>query len=310
MVKSKSWTDTMKEEVGFSLPVSASKQVGKRQTRAALEKKASRRQKAARWTHGSGTEILRQKIATHLERLECTNYSDVLGAQDEEEDNSGDNFSLSDVSEEDDDFDDDDDNNDESYGNRNARKRKKKTRTKNSGGKNKRKSRNTKTKGKKRAKKDNQSKGKKQTLKKRKIRPLGEMLLDDNAARLSKVKSLIVEKNVNEDTDVQEKLAAMKTALKLLNAPDYINATALPSSYPSRAFCVISGAIAKYKDPESGLPYSSIKSYRTLKEQPPPWIRASINCPHSEALKIITDERDTLKCRIFKGIDLIKQKQS
>ena len=109
-------------------------------------------------------------------------------------------------------------------------------------------------------------------VKKRRVKSLAEILLDENATKLSKV-----------------------DPLGELAEPDYISATVKPSRYPPRKFCVVTGQFGKYKDPESSLYYASLKTYRTLKEQPPPWVRSSGIAPYFEAIESIRDDRKRIK---------------
>mmetsp|Transcript_7683 Transcript_7683/g.13494 ORF Transcript_7683/g.13494 Transcript_7683/m.13494 type:complete len:282 (+) Transcript_7683:31-876(+) len=266
-----SWNDTLKEELGVKFLPSEKNAPKKRLTRGDVEKK-ERRQKTRRWTAYSGAQALRRKMQARLERLETTNVGDALLEGDNEnsggsesEDYDFDNDSDSDS----DDFSEDD--NEEGDDRNLARNRKKPNRSRGSRSKPKTSSKSkTKAKGKgkvstkvKAKTKDNKS------SKKRKIRGLGEVLLDDNVRKLSAASS------------VSE-----------IDSPDYFSATAPKSRYPIPRLCAVTGLIAPYRDPESNLLYADSRAYDKLKEQPPPWVRATANTPFHEALRIIADDRE------------------
>ena len=73
--------------------------------------------------------------------------------------------------------------------------------------------------------------------------------------------------------------------------PDYVSAAARPSKRPARKFCAVRGHLAKYKEPGSGLHFSSYRTFEQIKNQPPPWVRLSGEAPYHEALRLIQRER-------------------
>ena len=70
-------------------------------------------------------------------------------------------------------------------------------------------------------------------------------------------------------------------------APSYITAITKPPDRPTRHFCLVTGCVAKYKDPQSGLRFASVKAFRTLKEQPPPWVHSSGIASFRDALRYL-----------------------
>ncbi len=72
--------------------------------------------------------------------------------------------------------------------------------------------------------------------------------------------------------------------------PRYVAATTKPTRTPDRHFCAVTGHVAKYKDPQSGLRYSSRKALRVLKEHPPPWVNGTGNAMFMDAMKMIRDD--------------------
>ena len=72
--------------------------------------------------------------------------------------------------------------------------------------------------------------------------------------------------------------------------PRYVSATTKPTRTPDRHFCAVTGHVAKYKDPQSGLRYSSRKALRVLKEHPPPWVNGTGNAMFMDAMKMIRDD--------------------
>jgi len=111
-------------------------------------------------------------------------------------------------------------------------------------------------------------KAKPAVAKRRRVRTLHELLLDENARKLATCQTL-------EDID----------------SPDYISARASPSRYPKRKFCAVTHVLAQYTDPESHLPYANMKALQKLKEQPPRWVKATSNAPFHEAMRIIDETR-------------------
>ncbi|CAK9015430.1 SWR1 complex subunit 2, partial [Durusdinium trenchii] len=103
---------------------------------------------------------------------------------------------------------------------------------------------------------------------KSRTRCLSEILLDDNARKLNAARSLAD-----------------------LEAPDYLNARARPSQRPPLKLCVVTNLPAWYRDPVSRLPFATPAALEQLREQPPPWVKASANAPFHEAIRIMQDER-------------------
>ena len=59
---------------------------------------------------------------------------------------------------------------------------------------------------------------------------------------------------------------------------------------PPRKFCVVTGQYpGRYKDPQSGLRFSSKKAFRTITEHPPPWVHGSGNAPFLDALAFMRE---------------------
>lgn len=59
---------------------------------------------------------------------------------------------------------------------------------------------------------------------------------------------------------------------------------------PPRTFCAVTGHYpATYKDPQSGLRFSSVKAFRTITEHPPPWVHGSGNAPFLDALAFMRE---------------------
>lgn len=220
--------------------------VRKRETRADASKK-SRRQNARRWTVYTGTEALQKKKETRLERLECTNATDVVfdgDFQDGGNESDSDEF-VKNSSSSDEDISDEE-----------------KVKTE----KVKRKATNGKGKTKKKDKRIGAAKLKrKKTLVNKQIRSLGQILMDEYFR---------------------------KTESGAFEELPYMKASAAPSRYPCATLCVVSGVLARYTDPESHLPYANSKVFDTLKEQPPPWLKASVNTPFHDALRLIEEEHE------------------
>jgi len=72
--------------------------------------------------------------------------------------------------------------------------------------------------------------------------------------------------------------------------PRYVSASTRPVRTPDRHFCAVTGHVAKYKDPQSGLRYSSQRAFRVLKEHPPPWVNGTGNAMFMDAMKMIRDD--------------------
>ena len=70
----------------------------------------------------------------------------------------------------------------------------------------------------------------------------------------------------------------------------YVVARASAPARPARRLCCIKGVPASYRDPASGLSFSSAKAFGMIKEHPPPWVKATANTPHFDALRHIRDQ--------------------
>jgi len=265
-----SWSASLKE---LGVQVSKKSSEGARRlTRGNLEKK-ERREKSRRWTAYSGKEALLGKIEARMERLESTNVNDALVEGDRDEDDLEDdlfegdeNAGSSSSSEE-----EDDGTYQDGKGRTNHQlglKRKKKKRG--AGKKRKRRNRGpvNNPDGTDLASSKRKPGRKRIRVQKSTKRPLHDILLDENARKLSQAKII-------ED----------------VNAPDYFNAAAPPSKYPAMRLCSVSGVLAPYVDPESGLSYSSSIILSYLREQPPPWVKASTITPYHDAIRIALDEQ-------------------
>jgi hypothetical protein len=63
----------------------------------------------------------------------------------------------------------------------------------------------------------------------------------------------------------------------------YTDAEGAPSTASARSICVVTGLIAKYRDPKSGLHYYNRSALNQLKETPPPWLQ--VFTPHMHEKK-------------------------
>jgi hypothetical protein len=320
------WGATLKMELGLTMKVPGERRgvVRKRQTRADLEK-AERRGKARKWIATSGADHLSRKVEARLERLESTNWNDALadgeaagegGGEDDGED-----FEAgSESSEEDGDSDmSEEEQEEEEASNSTKRGKRPQSRSKKP------------SKAKKAAKKtakarvaasktdsSAQSKlaasgsatpsaagksgdgaeaaaaatgssssssssaavsataaafaaGPKASAKRSKparVRGLGEVLLDEAARRNAAAR-------VPEDLD----------------EPDWLSARAAPSRYPPCRLCAASLLPARYRDPMSSLPFCDPAALEQLREQPPPWVRASAAAPFHEMIRTLEMDR-------------------
>ncbi|KAJ1457957.1 hypothetical protein M885DRAFT_614968 [Pelagophyceae sp. CCMP2097] len=70
------------------------------------------------------------------------------------------------------------------------------------------------------------------------------------------------------------------------NGADYISATAPPSRRPPHNVCVVTGKLARYRDPETALPFSDVEAGEMLRENPPAWLKLgrSSGSPYYEAV--------------------------
>mmetsp|Transcript_818 Transcript_818/g.1865 ORF Transcript_818/g.1865 Transcript_818/m.1865 type:complete len:309 (+) Transcript_818:102-1028(+) len=305
MVNRDGWGDTLQDELGVRLPDGDGG--GRRRTTRADAEKRGRRQKTRRWTAYDGVDSLQRKRESRLERLESTNVGDALLDGDNENDYDG---ADSDEFINDDDFGSESEDHsgmsdEDSAANVGSASRKTKKKGGNSsggpgsghtnsgGGSKRARSKTTKT-AKRPKKKQRTAKAvaaaavssnsnagtnsKKQRMAKIKLRSLAEILLDENARKLGEV-----------------------TSIEELDAPDYINAKAGPPRYPSRKLCAVTGVPAPYKDPESSLYYAHARAFEQLREQPPPWVRASATAPFHESMRIIAEERARVRKKIIKS---------
>ena len=275
------WGKTIQNELSIELSNHGThKEPGKRLTRAAIEKKDRRKNAKKKWRDILGGDILQRRFEARLERLERTNPNDALpGYEDTENDRMDDNFEVANGSDSEFDFSDDDDEDETYTGSKDKPEKKKTNATKSSKG--------AKRSGKQAVSTKNSSShdvntGKKPSLRnsqrerskkkdqpsKRRVRSLEDILLDENSRKILAAKHA-------DDIDT----------------PDYLTARAPKSRYPPRKICVVSGALAKYKDPDTGLPFRNVAAYDQLKELPPPWFRASATTIFYDSLRIMDQER-------------------
>ncbi|GBG23989.1 SWR1 complex subunit 2 [Hondaea fermentalgiana] len=276
------WGSTLQDELGVQLPA---QEAGRRRTTRADAEKRERRQKTRRWTAYDGVDALQRKRESRLERLECTNVGDALVEGDD--DGAGDGADSDEFVDLESDADSDDSSDDEDDGNGDGKPKRKRKRAASKKAKAKMKKGNSKAaSGSGKASAATASKSRKRSRSatnnranepRRKLRSLMDILLDENANKLSTVDSL-----------------------QALDTPDYFNARAGPPRYPARRLCAVTGVPAPYKDPESGLYYAHGRAFEQLREQPPPWVKASATAPFHEAMRIIADERTLQRGRLSK----------
>jgi hypothetical protein len=322
------WGATLKIELGLTMKVPGERPgvIRKRQTRADLER-AERRGKARKWIATSGADHLSRKVEARLERLESTNWNDALadgeaagegGGDDDGEDfeagsESSEDDGDSDMSEEEEEEEEEEASNSTKRGKRPQSRSKKPSKAKKAAKKT--------AKARVAASKTGssaQSKlaasgsatpsaagrsgdgaeaaaaatgsssssssaaavspaaaasaaGPKASAKRSKparVRGLGEVLLDEAARRNAAAR-------VPEDLD----------------APDWLSARAAPSRYPPRRLCAASLLPARYRDPMSSLPFCDPAALEQLREQPPPWVRASAAAPFHEMIRTLELDR-------------------
>ena len=58
---------------------------------------------------------------------------------------------------------------------------------------------------------------------------------------------------------------------------------------PRRKYCPVTGLIGIYKEPKSGIPYSSLKALEQIRERSPPWFNLGGSATYYEAVKSIED---------------------
>lgn len=76
-------------------------------------------------------------------------------------------------------------------------------------------------------------------------------------------------------------------------ARDFLRAEARLSKneqLPRRKFCPVTGLEAKYTEPKSKIPYSSLRALEQVRERAPPWMTLGGSAAYLEATKSILDE--------------------
>ena len=59
---------------------------------------------------------------------------------------------------------------------------------------------------------------------------------------------------------------------------------------PPRKFCPVTGLLAKYTEPKSGMGYSTMRALDQIRERPPPWLILTGAAAYFEATKSIRDQ--------------------
>eukprot|EP00617_Octactis_speculum_P025149 CAMPEP_0185750270 /NCGR_PEP_ID=MMETSP1174-20130828/9035_1 /TAXON_ID=35687 /ORGANISM="Dictyocha speculum, Strain CCMP1381" /LENGTH=217 /DNA_ID=CAMNT_0028426759 /DNA_START=88 /DNA_END=741 /DNA_ORIENTATION=+ len=118
-------------------------------------------------------------------------------------------------------------------------------------------------------------------------------------SKIKAVKKLKGSRAASKKSDITKRFRPRSLAQVLLEEhgtvpgnrlPPYISAEAGPSKRPSRSLCAVTGAIAKYRDPSSGLPFAGLSQISVLKDTPPPWLQLSGNAPYFESIRMIRKE--------------------
>ena len=76
------------------------------------------------------------------------------------------------------------------------------------------------------------------------------------------------------------------------NASFYAFSAAPPATKPRKHYCHVTGQPTVYKDPQSGIRYSSLEALETIREKAPPWVTnlAQGGCDYFQALKEIKEK--------------------